>query len=233
MWIKTAKDLMNLIERELDNVLSKRSVFTPKEDGSYVSEGDIHISNLLKGYFSESFPTHEFISEEEFVRKETWDTGGNYVFVDPIDGTENFVSGLKIWGVGVSMYTKGEHFGSLIYLPEMGDFHYSGMQTSDVQSRIVGLSSSLSTKDLTSVDHGDNEIRIFGCAMYNLLSAARGNFKYFENVKGVNCWDVLPGMNLALELGCSVLVDGEEYEGEPLFPVQKYKIKITREQQNA
>lgn len=31
------------------------------------------------------------------------------VTVDPIDGTENFVSGLKEWGVGVSVYRCGNH----------------------------------------------------------------------------------------------------------------------------
>ena len=61
----------------------------------------------------------------------------------------------------------------------------------------MGLSSSLKPNDLSMYDGLDKEIRIIGCAMYNILSSVRGSFCQFENVKGVNCWDILPGINLA------------------------------------
>jgi myo-inositol-1(or 4)-monophosphatase len=63
--------------------------------------------------------------------------------------------------------------------------------------------------------------------MYNTLSAVRGSFLKFENVKGVNCWDILPGLNLALEHKCLVSVDNKPYEGQMLFPTKKYKICIS------
>jgi myo-inositol-1(or 4)-monophosphatase len=74
---------------------------------------------------------------------------------------------------------------------------------------------------------GDFEFRIIGCSMYNTLSAVRGSFVEFKNVKAVNCWDILPGLNLALEHGCGVWVDEQPYQGEILFPVKKYKIRIS------
>ena len=63
--------------------------------------------------------------------------------------------------------------------------------------------------------------------MYNLYNVARGSFKYFENIKGVNCWDILPGLNLCLESGCKIFVDEILYQGEILFPNKKYKIRLT------
>lgn len=63
--------------------------------------------------------------------------------------------------------------------------------------------------------------------MYNTLSAVRGAFAVFENVKGVNCWDILPGLNLALENGCKASVDDVPYTGQMLFPLRKYKIRIS------
>jgi myo-inositol-1(or 4)-monophosphatase len=63
--------------------------------------------------------------------------------------------------------------------------------------------------------------------MYNMLSVVRGSFAVFENVNGVNCWDILPGLNLALEHGCKATIDGQPYLGQILFPLKKYKVKIS------
>ena len=93
----------------------------------------------------------------------------------------------------------------------------------------MGLSSSLKPNDLSMYDGLDKEIRIIGCAMYNILSSVKRKFlSNLEILKGVNCWDILPGINLALEHDCSVEVDGKRYDGEILFPTQKYKIKVKR-----
>jgi myo-inositol-1(or 4)-monophosphatase len=221
-----ANNLLELIDARLDDVIALRADFIEKADGSYVSKGDLLISDILKKYFARVYPQHIFVSEEDYENEKEWDTQGSYVFVDPIDGTENFVSGLKEWGVGVSVYTNGVHNGSLIYLPELNDFHFTGKKATIYNARIVGLSSSITSAELANRDYDDHEIRIIGCAMYNLLSAARGSFAYFENVKGVNCWDVLPGLNIALELGCDVWVDNLPYSGEILFPNKKYKIAM-------
>lgn len=221
-----ANNLLELIDARLDEVITFRSDFIEKEDGSYVSKGDLLISDILKEYFKESYPQHIFISEEDYKNQTEWNSQGSYVFVDPIDGTENFVSGLKEWGVGVSIYSNGVHDGSFIYLPELHDAHFTGKKATIYKSRVIGLSSSINSAELATQDYNDHEIRIIGCAMYNLLSAARGSFAYFENVKGVNCWDILPGLNIALELGCDVLIDGQPYFGEILFPIKKYKVVV-------
>ena len=226
MFKNTANEIKLIIDSKLSEIISLRNDFEEKEDGSYVSKGDILISNVLKSYFESRYPNYIYISEEDMPSQDGWDSSKSYIFVDPIDGTENFVSGLKEWGVGVSIYEEGSHFGSLIYLPELNDFHFSGCVTETYNSRVVGLSSSINSSDLKELSYSLCEIRIVGCAMYNLLSAARGSFKYFENVKGVNCWDVLPGLNLALEQGCEVFVNDKPYKGEILFPTQKYKVKV-------
>jgi myo-inositol-1(or 4)-monophosphatase len=56
-------------------------------------------------------------------------------------------------------------------------------------------------KNLLNLPKKNIEFRIFGCSMYNMLSAVKGSFRSFENVNGVSCWDILPGLNLALEHG--------------------------------
>lgn len=218
--------LVKLIENSLEDILALRAKKMKKPDDSFVSEGDLLVQEIVFKFCKEYLPNHELISEE-FAPFDNvqWDTKGSYVVLDPIDGTENFVSGLREWGVGISIYTDGQHQESCIYLPQLNEVAISGQPLERFESRIHGLSSSLTKADLEKLPEGF-EYRIIGCSMYNMLNAVKGAYARFENVKGVSCWDVLPGLNLALEHGVKAYVNGERYEGQILFPTQKYKILI-------
>ncbi|WP_429147734.1 inositol monophosphatase family protein [Aeromonas rivipollensis] len=220
--------VVNAIKQELEDILRLRSSYSKKDDDSFVSKGDLKVQDIVFELIRKHLPEHVLISEElaPFEGIE-WNPKGSYVVLDPIDGTENFVSGLKEWGIGISIYTQGVHQESCIYLPELNDLHITGMPMTHHRSRIRGLSSSLTKQDLLQLEEGF-EYRIIGCSMYNMLAAVRGAYASFENVKGVNCWDILPGLNFALEHGCEALVDGEPYQGQLLFPTQKYKINIKK-----
>lgn len=220
-------NLCDKISSVLPNILNGRSHLRLKEDNSYVSEGDMLVQSIVGAWVEKNFPRHILISEEMLSFDDMLSPYGNYVVLDPIDGTENFVSGLKEWGIGVSIYTNGRHEESCIYLPELNELQITGMPVKRYRSRIVGLSSSLTPKDIANfkMKRGE-EFRIVGCSMYNLLMASRGAFKRFENVKGVNCWDILPGLNLAIEAGCQTWVDGVPYGGQMLFPTKKYRVKV-------
>lgn len=222
-------EIVSLIKDNLENILQLRDDFTVKRDNSYVSKGDLLVQSLVLDLIKKSLPTYTLISEELApFNNIDWNPLGSYVILDPIDGTENFVSGLKEWGIGISVYTEGVHIQSCIFLPELNDHIITGMHQEKFKSRIMGLSSSLTKSDLLSLSPKEGyEYRIIGCSMYNTLSAIRGSFVSFENVNGVNCWDILPGLNLALEHGCNVIVDSKPYFGEILFPTKKYKIKIS------
>lgn len=224
-------EIVEEIKNQLDKILSLRTKFVSKDDQSFVSEGDLLVQSIVLNFIKLKLPSHILISEELAPFNDfEWDSKGSYVVLDPIDGTENFVSGLKEWGVGISIYTKGLHEESCIYLPELDEFLTTGMSFIKFRSRIIGLSSSLDKSDLLSLPDSNYEYRIIGCSMYNTLSAVKGSFIVFENVKGVNCWDILPGLNLALEHGSQVFVDDIPYKGEILFPTKKYKIRISNQE---
>ncbi|MFV2032255.1 MAG: inositol monophosphatase family protein [Gammaproteobacteria bacterium] len=223
-------DLVTVIRERLPEILDLRDDFKEKDDRSYVSSGDILVQSLVVDHVRKCLPGFELISEEMGPFGErVWDRKGSYVILDPIDGTENFVSGLREWGTGISVFKNGTHQESCIYLPELEDVLVTGMRIRKFRSRIHGLSSSLQKQDLLTISSG-YEYRIIGCSMYNTLAAVKGSFSVFENLKGVNCWDILPGLNLALEHGCRVLVDNKPYGGEILFPTKKYKIRIENRQ---
>ncbi len=228
--MKNINKIFDCVTKSIDKIIKLRNKKTLKNDGSFVSEGDLLIQSIVFDEINRLYPNHELISEEmaPFINVK-WNKSGSYVILDPIDGTENFVSGLKEWGVGISVFTNGKHEESGILLPELNEILVSGMKVKKYNSRIYGLSSSLSCTDLQSLKYENYEYRIIGCSMYNTLNAIKGSFAVFENFNGVNCWDILPGINLALENRCTTSVDGKSYKGEILFPTKKYTIKIISE----
>ena len=214
------------ISNNLEYIIKSRDNFSKKLDGSYVSKGDMIVNELIKQACLTSFNDFVYVSEEDFDADQNWNKMGDYIFVDPIDGTENFVSGLKEWGVGISIYSKGRHISSFMYFPELYEIYLSGMPQRKFQSRLIGLSSSVSVGEIGDTSINKLEARISGCSMYNMFNAARGSFRYYENVKGVNCWDILPGLNMCIELGRVCFVDNQKYSGEILFPTKKYKVRV-------
>lgn len=219
-------ELIKIIQSNLDPILALRGKKVLKKDKSYVSEGDILCEKLIFDFFHNLNRKVIFISEEscssDFIPT---DTESYIVTIDPIDGTENFVSGLKEWGIGISIYQGSNHIESMILLPELNEFIITGQTVSKYDSRICGLSSSLTKDDLIDLKEGF-EYRIIGCCMYNMLNVIKGSYKSFENPKGAYSWDILPGLNLALEHKLEVSVENKPYYGEFLQPNKRYRFKV-------
>jgi myo-inositol-1(or 4)-monophosphatase len=216
-----------LIERQLPAILETRSRRVSKADGSYVTDGDLLVQELVLRFTAQSFPAARIVSEE--LNEPFGETDAECVFViDPIDGTENFTSGLPEWGVSIACYERGKHAFSLIGCPEMRQWLATGDECARFTSRIRGLSSSLTKEDLLAATSG-YEYRVLGCCVYNMLNVIRGSFHSFENPKGANSWDILAGLNLALEQGLAVTVEGKQYEGEYLPADRKYRFKVEQQ----
>lgn len=209
----------------LDSIIVLRNARRLKDDGSYVTEGDLLVQRKVTELVIASFPAGRLLSEESDLTEETDLHTGWVVVLDPIDGTENFTSGFPIWGISVCCYLDGSHIGSMIGCPELGSWLRTGDPLVRYTSRIRGLSSSLNKEQLATIAPGP-EYRMFGCCVFNMLSVIRGSLLTFENPKGAAIWDILGGFNLAREHGLKVEVDGEEYRGELLSANRKYRFKI-------
>lgn len=213
------------INNSLNKILELRNQKVLKNDDSFVSQGDLLTEKIVTDYLKKEYPSYGIISEEspELFRESL--SKENIIVIDPIDGTENFVSGLKEWGVALCFYHKGKHVESLLYLPELNMTLKTGDKIKRFESRIAGLSSSLTKEDLVKLESG-YEYRIIGCCVYNMYNVVTGRYATFENPKGAYVWDILPGLNLALEHGLEVIVNNQKYHGELLNPTQKYTFKI-------
>lgn len=218
-------EIKEIIQQHLPEILSLRNEKIKKEDDSYVSKGDLLCEKLVKDFIKTSCPEYALISEESPEGNLKAFQAKKVIILDPIDGTENFVSGLKEWGVAVCVYEDGKHQESMLALPELGTYIKTGEKFPKYQSRIAGISSSLTKEDILNLKEGF-EYRIIGCCVYNMYNVITGSFYSFENPKGAKVWDILPGLNLALENKLKVIVNNQPYDGALLRPDKKHIFRI-------
>jgi myo-inositol-1(or 4)-monophosphatase len=216
--------IQNEVSRIMPEVILLKAERSMKDDLSFVTKGDLLINECIERIILQQEETILLISEES-TNETITNTNGYIVVVDPIDGTENFTSGLPEWGVSVACFHNGKHIGSLLGCPEMNLWMKSGNKVPKFFSRIRGLSSSLQMDELIKATQG-HEYRILGCCVYNMINVIRGSFLSFENPKGAYSWDILGGLNLALENNLNVLVDDKPYSGEYLQADRKYTFRV-------
>lgn len=214
----------DIVLDNLPEIMSLRYKIQYKPDGSPVTEADKFIEAKISDWLKQQIPGLVFVGEETFDFKEV-DSSGYIALLDPIDGTENFCSGLKEWGTSLGIWKGRQHLGSLLLLPELGERLMTGDQIIPLRSRITGFSSSFHE----AIPDGMREAveyRVTGCAVYNLYNVARGAFTRFINPKGAYAWDLLPGLMLALEHNCVITVNDEPFNGQFLEPNRKYRVDV-------
>lgn len=219
-------DLSELIMKSLPEVKQRRYDVAWKEDGSPVTAADIYLEDVIRRFLEDRIANLAFVGEESYSDLIASDAKmGFYAIVDPIDGTENFCSGLKEWGVGFTLWKDQRHLGSMLLMPELNDRLMTGDSVTPILSRIRGFSSSICPEIVEGIAEG-GESRLMGCAVYNLYNVVRGAYARFTNPRGAYAWDLLPGLMLALEHGCEVLLDGGPYDGQILASDRKYRVDI-------
>ena len=160
------KHLIGIIKNNLNEIKKLKSTFYKKSDGSHVSEGDLLIQKLLQDEISRNFDKYFLISEEnDYIGK--WEDYNDFIVLDPIDGTENFISGMMEWGVGISVFENKKHKESVILLPDMNLQIMSGDKIIKNKSRIVGMSTRHFKKGLEPCDK-NFDYRALGCSMINM-----------------------------------------------------------------
>jgi myo-inositol-1(or 4)-monophosphatase len=218
-------EIMQLINVNMERILEMRYDIQIKPDGSPVTASDILIERFVHDYLLEQIPGIVFAGEETYSDATNRNSLGYHAILDPIDGTENFCSGLKEWGVSFTLWHDETHLGSLLFLPELNEHLMTGDSIKPIRSRIHGFSSSMCQEILDGLA-ASTEGRLMGCAVYNLYNVIRGAFSRFTNPRGAYAWDLLPGLMLAKEHNCLIKVDGVPYGGEFLKPGKKYRVDI-------
>ncbi len=216
--------------REAGEVIkaSEPSKITIKSHSDYLTETDIKCQNIIKEIILQEFPGHNFLAEEDGGR---FEPKNDLWIIDPLDGTTNFIHGLKHSAVSIGFYSKGDIQTGVIYDPYSDElFHAVKGGGSFLNGSKIHISSCREIKQcliatgmpfrrlckrekyfacLSEILASSSGIRRMGSAALDLAYVAAGRFDgFFEG--WLSPWDLAAGVVIAKEAGAEV----SDFKGE-------------------
>jgi len=160
-------------------------------------------------------------------------TSGRSWYLDPIDGTTNFVYGLPQWSTSIAVGDASGMLAGAVYLPVTGEVFAAARDRGATCNGEPIVCSATASLDLALVATGFGysptrrrrqaaivahligevrDIRRFGSAAVDLCYAASGRVDaYYE--ERLNIWDMAAGLLIAREAGCAA---GDFAGGDPV-----------------
>ena len=116
-WVESALGWCDAADEIVLRHFRQDPVTTRKPDRSFVTEADTAVERLLRERIADAFPDHGVVGEEYGA-----DAGGASVrwFVDPIDGTHNFMRGVPVFATLLGVERDGELQAGIVSAPAMG-----------------------------------------------------------------------------------------------------------------
>ena len=243
---------MNLIDtiKEAGEIL-KYGFYNPKKVNfkssvDLVTEYDVKIENFLKEKLKAIYPDFEIVAEESFEEKEI---PKKAIFIDPIDGTTNFVHSIVYTCISIGIWEDGEPIEGVVYNPILNELFYA---KKDKGAFLNGEKISVSNTSklinaliatgfpYTKIEKGKDynwvietmknilpktrDIRRLGSAAIDLCYVACGRFSGFYEVN-LKPWDVAAGILIVKEAGGSIYNQkGEEYRFGDIIVAANAKI---------
>lgn len=153
-----------------------------KDDGSLVTRADFESNNLIVSALKELFPEDAILSEE--IPRDESIYGAKRVWViDPLDGTNSFVSGDDDFSILVGLVENGRPVFGMVYFPER-DFFGTAEQglSALVDNRKLKVSDAKTPRDQcvylrhVEYDIGETKYPNWMDSGLALLSVAQGSF---------------------------------------------------------
>lgn len=234
-WLLDAK---KAIEESVDAGLE---IETKSSRSDFVTNMDREIEEELVKRIKHHFPTDKIVSEEGFGDDpSTIDMSEDTVwFLDPIDGTMNFVLQNENYVVMLAVYEKGIGMQSYIFdvskdnlywalkgegvycndqlLPKMAD---TPLKDGLFASNSKFLSDEIITIN-TEILKESMGIRALGSAGLEAVELAKGNTVVYVTY-GLNAWDIAPGIMMVQENGGEV----SRFDGSPVNILEKSPLII-------
>ncbi|TGB00174.1 inositol monophosphatase family protein [Sporolactobacillus shoreae] len=213
-WIFQAGDQL----RQSLSVQLEVSVKTAHND--LVTNMDKAIEKFLVGKIKETYPDHRVVSEEGFGDAPT-DLSGVVWFVDPIDGTLNYVLQKRFFAISIGIYENGKGKAAFVY-DVMGSelFHcISGfgayrnehrlpsLKMVKLEDALVDLSMTwikpnrrIDQDIMTDIIRKCSGTRAYGAASIELAYVASGLIDAYFTMR-LSPWDYAAGLILIREVG--------------------------------
>ena len=202
-----------------------------KGPGDFVSMADRRAEQIIHEELARARPDYGFVMEESGVVKAK--DGASYWFVDPLDGTTNFLHGVPHFAVSVALQVKGETTAAVVYDPlkdelftaERGNGAFLNERRirasgrTDIGFALVGCGLPVRnwkgrrmgfTRQMEAVADHVAGLRRLGVASLDLAYVACGRQDgYWEY--GTKPWDIAAGLLLVREAGGRVgRIEGDD-----------------------
>ncbi len=238
------------IVKEAGNIL-KYGYYHPKRidfksEIDLVTEYDVKIENFLKEKISKKYLDFEIVAEESF---KAGSIPQKAIFIDPIDGTTNFVHSIVYVSISIAIWEEGEPKEGIVYNPildelfwaKKGEGAYLNGKNIKVNKEDNLTSSLIATgfpytkikmgkdyrwviKTFSELLPKTRDIRRLGSAAIDLCYTACGRFSGFYEI-GLKPWDVAAGILIVTEAGGKVTNHlGKEYKFGDIIVASNGKI---------
>lgn len=194
-----------------------------KGPADFVTKADLKAEQILRDELSKARPHYGFVLEESGViegpdKSHRW-------FVDPLDGTTNFLHGLPHWAVSIGLEREGTLVAGVIFNPLTNELFMAergqGAWLNDKRLRVSGRKDVKDALLATGIPFRGREghdvfkaelarmmgetagIRRLGAASLDLAWLAAGRFDGFWE-RGLSPWDVAAGAVIVREAGGQV-----------------------------
>jgi len=187
-----------------------------------VSEADRQSEEFLLSYIRRSFPGDRIVAEESGVSGGS--TEGEW-YIDPLDGTVNYVHGLPIYSVSIAYAELGNLILGVVYDPSRDELfsaeagkgawlngapiHPAQATDLDHTLLVTGFSYDIRSNPENNLDHyahfalHSQGVRRLGSAALDLSYVASGRLDGFWELR-LNPWDVAAGGLIARQAGAIV-----------------------------
>lgn len=187
-------------------------------DSNFVTSADVNVQKFLEEHLLKLLPGSSFLGEEDEVTE--IGTGDMWV-VDPIDGTSNFIRGLKASVISVGLVKSGKPYLGVIYDPYKEEIFCAQrgkgafvngkpmhVSENDFKHAMLCTAASLYNKDLAmpcfqilqEVYMQADDFRRFGSAANELALLAAGRIELFFEMR-LFPWDMAAGVVMIEEAG--------------------------------
>jgi len=192
-----------------------------KNPNDYVTEADTASEMVIVETIKSSFPDHTIVAEESGVfekeEKFRW-------YIDPLDGTKNFIQGLQMFSISVALEVSGELVVGVVHAPvlnetftaEKGSGAYLNGERIRVSNRSFETAMIATGFPFRAKEFLDDYLKSFreiflsvsavrrcGSAALDLAYTARGIFDGFWEM-ALSPWDISAGVLLIEEAGGKV-----------------------------
>lgn len=196
------------------------NIRTKSSAADLVTEVDLQAQKIITEKLSQALPNVQIVGEEGMAGT----PAGEVIYLDPIDGTLNFVHGFNKFSVSIGYWNQDQPVAGVVYNPIDDElFHAAegqGAFKNDKRIRVStvnSLSRSLIStgwpydksqitpalkKIARALEHAQ-EIRTFGSSSLSLCYLAEGIFEGFWEWD-LQPWDLAAGVIIALEAGARI-----------------------------